>query len=103
MNLFTRILSFPDRLRYRWAEDEYDEVQQLRDKLDAEGAPAVALAIEVGMVEQMHELTAIAHRLRARGVAVPDYAMGNAEMLWSLVLVAAVVGGLLVSITHGAV
>jgi hypothetical protein len=103
MNLFTRILSFPDRLLYRWYEDEYDEVQQLRDKLSAEGVPAVALALEVGMVEQMHKLTAIAHRLRARGVAVEDYAMGNAEMLWSFALAAAAVGGLLVSVTHGAV
>lgn len=88
MNIITRLITFPDRLLYRWGEDELAEIVALRNKLEQQGVPAVALALEVGMVEQMTELTAIANRLRARGVKVEDYAMGTAEMLWSAVGIA---------------
>ena len=88
MNIITRILTFPDRLLYRWGEDELAEIVALRDKLADEGVPAVALALEVGMVKQLTKLTNIANRLRARGVGVDDYAMGNLEMAWSVAGVA---------------
>lgn len=85
MNIFTRLITFPDRVLYRWNEDELAEIVDLRNKLRDEGVPAVALAIEVGLVEQMNRLTAIANRLAARGVKPADYAVSTNEMLWSVV------------------
>ena len=88
MNLLTRLITFPGRLLYRWEEDEFDEIQQLRNKLDREGVPAVARSLEVGMAEQMIQLSVMAQRLRDKGVKPADYAMGNLEM-WSGAVVAA--------------
>lgn len=97
MNILTRLTTFPARLAYRWAEDEYDELQQLTNKLDREGVPAVARAIEVGMVEQMTRLSMMAQRLRDRGVKVDEYAVGNLEMLVAACAAAALVAGVLLS------
>ncbi len=103
MDIRTRLLTFKDRLHYRWLEDEFDEIRALRYKLAVNGALAPAKALDVGLVHRMHELAVIATRLRRRGVGPLGYAMGNVEMLWALVLAATIIGGLLVSITQGAV
>lgn len=95
MNILTRLTTFPGRLMYRWAEDDFDEVQQLRDKLDREGVPAVARSLQVGMAEQMIQLSMMAQRLRDRGVRPVDYAMGNLEMWVGAVAAAALVTWLL--------
>lgn len=95
MNLFTRLITYPGRLMYRWAEDDLDEIQQLRNKLDREGVPAVARSLEVGMAEQMIHLSTIAQRLRDRGVRPVDYAMGNLEIWVGAVAAAALVTWLL--------
>jgi hypothetical protein len=90
MNLLTRLTTFPGRLAYRWAEDEFDELRKLRNKMDREGVPAVARSIEVGMVEQMIQLSMMAHRLRDKGVTPIDYATSNLEMLWGAVIASGV-------------
>lgn len=94
MNLITRLKTFHHRLHYRWLEDDLDEIQDMRADIRDHALayqqpfPVAYFTLARTANDRLDRIARVAVQLHLAGVDKRDYAMGNFELGYSLVLAA---------------